>query len=148
MNQRWIAFFRIAVGLFFLAQGLNKLEWLSSSEFLKTNLARYAVAAHPATAWYHHYVAQPGVEAWARLIPTGEILIGVSLILGLLTRTSLIAGLLLVVNYHITNGKLFSVEFFSDPHALLLVASLLLLLFSNAASTLALDGTKRPRKKK
>lgn len=148
MNQRWIAFFRIAVGIFFLSQGLTKLEWLSSSEFLKTNLERFALNAHPVTLWYHHYIAQPGIEAWTRLIPTGEILLGVSLILGLLTRTSLIAALALVVNYHITNGKLFSTQFFSDPHALLLLASLLMLLKSNASAVFALDATKRKGKKK
>ena len=148
MNQRWIAFFRIAVGIFFLSQGLTKLEWLSSSEFLKTNLERFAVNANPVTLWYHHYIAQPGIEAWTRLIPTGEILLGVSLILGLMTRTSLIAALALVVNYHIVNGKIFSLQFFSDPHALLLCTSLLMLLMSNASAMFALDATKRKRKKK
>jgi uncharacterized membrane protein YphA (DoxX/SURF4 family) len=148
MNQRWIAFFRIAVGIFFLSQGLTKLEWLSSSEFLKTNLERFAVNANPVTISYHHYIAQPGIEAWTRLIPTGEILLGVSLILGLMTRTSLIAALGLVANYHITNGKLFSTQFFSDPHALLLLASLLMLLKSNASAVFALDATKRKGKKK
>ncbi|MCX6137801.1 MAG: DoxX family protein [Ignavibacteriales bacterium] len=148
MNPRWIAFFRIAVGIFFLAQGLNKLEWLNSSEFLKTNLERYAVNAPPVTQWYQLHVAQPGIEAWTRLIPTGEILIGVSLILGLLTKASLWSALALVVNYHITTGKVFSLQFFSDPYALLLAGSLILLLSSNPSSALALDAAKRPGKKK
>ena len=148
MNQRWIAFFRIAVGVFFLSQGLNKLDWLTSSEFLRTNLDRFAVNGQPVTLWYHHYIAQPGIEAWTRLIPTGEILLGVSLILGLMTRTSLIAALVLVVNYHITNGRIFSTQFFSEPHALLLCASLLMLLMSNAGAVLALDATKKRGKKK
>ena len=26
MNQKWVAFLRIVIGLFFLAQGLNKLN--------------------------------------------------------------------------------------------------------------------------
>jgi uncharacterized membrane protein YphA (DoxX/SURF4 family) len=148
MNQRWVAFFRIAVGIFFLTQGLNKLEWLNSSEMLKTNLDRYAINAQPVTLWYHHYVARPGVEAWSRLIPTGEILIGVSLLLGLLTRSSLIAALLLVVNFQLANGKIFSMEFFSDPHAFLLLASLVLLFVSKSNSVLALDASSKKKKAK
>jgi uncharacterized membrane protein YphA (DoxX/SURF4 family) len=146
MNQRWTAFFRIAVGIFFLTQGLNKLEWLNSSEILKTNLERYAVNAHPVSLWYQHYVARPGVEAWSRLIPTGEIMIGVSLILGLLTRSSLIAAILLIINFHLTNGKFFSTEFLSDPHALLLMSSLILLYVSKSNSVFALDSASRKRK--
>jgi uncharacterized membrane protein YphA (DoxX/SURF4 family) len=147
MNQRWIAFFRIAVGIFFLSQGLNKLDWLTSSEFLKTNLERFAVNANPVTLWYHHYIARPGIEAWTRLIPTGEILLGISLLLGLMTRTSLIAALALVVNYHIANGRILSTQFFSDPNALLLLASLLMLLMTNANAVFAIDATKRKGKK-
>ncbi len=138
MNATWIAFLRIAVGIFFLGQGINKIEWLTSSEFLKTNLDRYALNAHPAAQWYQERVAKPGVEIWARAIPMGEMLIGIALILGVLTRTTLSIATLLVVNFHITNGKFFSLTFFSDPYALLLLACLLALSFSKAHGTWAL----------
>ena len=148
MNTRWVAILRITVGIFFLAQGLHKLDWLNSSEFLKLNVDRYAQGAHPAAIWYQDHVAKPGIEAWARLIPIGEMLIGVSLILGLLTQTTLIIATALVVNFHIANGIFFTVGFFSNPYALLLIVTLIVLWFLNSAAVWAIDGSSRKRKMK
>jgi len=148
MASKWIAMLRIVVGVFFLAQGMNKMEWLESSEPLKTNLERYAQNAPAATRWYQDHVARPGAEAWARLIPIGEVLIGVSLILGILAKTTLIIATALVVNFHITNGKLFSSSFFSDPYAMLLLACLVALYFLKAGGVFALGKSVRRAKTK
>jgi len=143
MNQKWVAFLRIAIGIFFVAQGLNKLEWYTTSEFLRTSLEHYSQNASPVTAWYQKHVAYPGIEAWSRLIPSGEMLIGIALVLGLLTRAALISALALVLNYHLTNGSLFSPAFFSNPYALLVLSCLLFLLASRAGSVFSIDGTAR-----
>ena len=150
MNQRWIAFLRIVIGIFFLGQGLNKLDWYGSSEFLRTSLYRYAQNAPSLTLWYQNHVAYPGIEAWSRMIPTGEMLIGAGLILGLLTRPTLIIAIALVVNYHLATGTLFSRGFISNPFALVLVSNLLVLLAAKAGSVFALDASvkkKSPRSK-
>ncbi|MGA9407439.1 MAG: DoxX family protein [Bacteroidota bacterium] len=143
MNQKWVAFLRIVIGLFFLAQGLNKLNWYSSSEFLRTSLDRYSLNAPPATSWYQKHVAYPGIEAWSRMIPTGEMLIGIALVLGLLTRAALISAIALVLNFHLANGSLFSLSFFSNPYALVVLSCLLFLLASRAGSVFAVDGSAR-----
>lgn len=148
MNQKWIAFLRIAIGVFFLAQGLNKLEWYTSSEFLRTNLDRYSQSPSPAAAWYQKHVAYPGIEAWSRMIPTGEMLIGIALVLGLLTRAALISALALVINYHITTGTLFISAFFFNPFALVILSCLLFLLMSKAGSVFAVDGSARKKTSK
>ena len=145
MPQRWIAFLRIIVGLFFLGQGFNKLDWYPSSEFLRTSLDRYAQNAPPLTAWYQIHVAYPGIEVWSRMIPTGEMLIGIALVLGLLTVPTLIIALALVVNYHLANGALFSNHLIADPYGLLLIANLIVLTASNSGSTLALDASRRKK---
>ena len=145
MNHKWVAFLRIVIGIFFLAQGLNKLEWYTSSEFLRTSLDRYSQNPSPATAWYQKHVAYPGIEAWSRMIPTGEMLIGVALVLGLLTRAALISALALVLNYHLTNGTLFTPAFFSNPYALVVLSCLLFLLASKAGSVFAVDGSARKK---
>ena len=146
MAQRWIAFFRIVVGVFFIAQALNKLDWYSSSEFLRTSLDRYALNANPVSAWYQHHVAYPGVEAWSRSIPTGEMLIGIALIAGLLTRATLIITIALVVNFHLATGNLFTTAFFSNPYAFLLLSCLVFLVFNNAGGSFALDARRRKNK--
>ena len=145
MNQKWGAFFRIAIGLFFLAQGLNKLDWYSSSEFLRTSLDRYAQGPPALTSFYQRQVAYPGIEAWSRMIPTGELLIGVALILGFLTQPTLIITILLVLNYHLATGNLFSTQFFSNPYALVLLSSLVVLFFSKSGSVFAIDASTRKR---
>ena len=143
MNQKWAAFFRIAVGLFFLAQGLNKLDWYSSSDFLRTSLDRYAQSPPALTSFYQKHVAYPGIEAWSRMIPTGEMLIGVALILGLLTQPTLIIAMMLVLNFHLANGNLFSTQFFSNPYALVLLSSLVVLFFSKSGGVFAVDASTR-----
>jgi thiosulfate dehydrogenase [quinone] large subunit len=145
MNQKWAAFFRIAIGLFFLAQGLNKLEWYSSSEFLRTSLDRYAQSPPALTSFYQKHVAYPGIEAWSRMIPTGEMLIGVALIVGLLTQPTLIIAVLLVLNFHLANGNLFSSQFLSNPYALVLLSSLVVLFFSKSGSAFAIDAATRKK---
>lgn len=146
MPQRWIAFLRIVVGLFFIAQGLNKLNWYSSSELLRTSLDRYSQNANPLSAWYQQHVAYPGVEAWSRMIPTGEILIGIALIVGLLTQATLIVAIALVVNFHLANGALFTTAFFTNPYAFLLLSCLLFLAFNRAGSSFALDAKRKKNK--
>ena len=148
MSQKWVAFLRIAIGLFFVAQGLNKLDWYTSSEFLRTSLDRYSLNAPPATVWYQKHIAYPGIEAWSRMIPTGEMLIGVALVLGLLTQAALISAIVLVLNFHLTNGSLFSVSFFSNPYALVVLSCLLFLLASRAGSAFAIDGSARKKTSK
>ncbi len=139
MNQKLVAFLRIAVGLFFLAQGLNKLEWYSSSEFLRTNLDRYSQNAPLLTSWYQRHVAYPGIEVWSRVIPAGEMLIGAALIVGLFTQPTLIIALVLVLNYHVANGNIFSTALFSNPYAVVLLSCLVVLLFSKAGNVFAMD---------
>ena len=145
MNQKWVAFLRIVIGVFFLAQGLNKLDWYTSSEFLRTSLDRYSQNSSPVSAWYQKHVAYPGIEAWSRMIPTGEMLIGIALVLGLLTRAALISALALVLNYHLANGSLFTPVFFSNPYALVILSCLLFLLASKAGSVFAIDGSARKK---
>ena len=145
MNLKWVAFLRIVIGVFFIAQGLNKLDWYTSSEFLRTSLDRYSQNPPAATFWYQKHVAYPGIEAWSRMIPTGEMLIGIALVLGLLTRPALITAIALLINYHLTNGSLFSSAFLSNPYALVILSCLLFLLASKAGSVFAVDGTARRR---
>ena len=150
MNQRWVSFLRVVVGIFFIGQGVNKLDWYVSSEFLRTSLDRYAVNPPSLTGWYQTHVGYPGLEAWARMIPTGEMLIGIALLIGVLTQATLIIAFVLVVNYHLANGILFSSAFFSNPFALLLLSILLVLIYSRAGSAFALDvrvKKKSPRPK-
>ena len=137
MSIKWIGFLRIVVGVFFLAQGLSKVQWYTTSEYLQTNLDRYGVNAHPVTQWYQEKVARPYIEVWSRLIPSGEIAIGIALILGLFVQPTLIISSLLLLNFYVATGKIFQLTFFSDPYAMLLIVIVLLLLFNKSGNVWA-----------
>lgn len=127
------AILRIVVGVFFFAQGMGKIGWLSSSERLLNSLNRYVEnTASFLNRWYLEGVAIPYVDLWSRLIMLGELAIGLSLIFGVLTRYSLPMAILLVINFHFTNGTLFQWGFFRSPYAWLLLGCLGLLFFVKA----------------
>jgi hypothetical protein len=73
------------------------------------------------------------------------MLIGVALILGLLTQPTLLIAMLLVLNFHLTNGNLFSTQFISNPYALVLLSSLVVLFFLKSGSAFAIDASTRKK---
>ncbi len=141
MNSRWAAVLRIAVGIFFLAEGLGKLDWYGDSGRLRAMLERSAQGAAAPSLWYQEHVAKPGVELWARIIPTGELLIAAGLILGILARPATIIAFFMVLNFHLTNGTLFRTSFFSTPSAWLLLVCLVVIYFTRAWRELSAAGS-------
>jgi hypothetical protein len=51
----------------------------------------------------------------------------------------------LVLNYHVTNGTIFSTGLIYNPYGLLLLSNLIVLLVSKAGSTFALDVSVRKK---
>ena len=136
-----ILILRLAVGIFFLYLGYTKIQngWLSSSEHLQRSLANYEQNASPVSKWFIERVAKPGVDIWSKLIALGETALGLSLILGLLVRVSTLVGIIMVFIFHLTNGTLFSLGFFGNPSAILVITSLLVLYVTRAGKKYGLD---------
>jgi uncharacterized membrane protein YphA (DoxX/SURF4 family) len=121
-------YLRLAVGIFFLTEALQKTGWLSSAEPLLGSLNNYLKrGVHEISQWYLNTVAIPYAEVWARMMFFGELLIGISLIIGLWTRVSLPIAILMVLSFHLANGTLLSWAFFSSAYALLLLSCLVIL---------------------
>ena len=136
-----ILILRLAVGIFFLYLGYTKIEggWLTSSERLQKSLANLEQNAPPVSKWYIEHVAKPGVDLWSKLIALGELALGISLIIGLLVRLSTFVGIVVVLNYHLTSGALFTLGFFGNPWAILVISSLLVLYLTRAGRKYGLD---------
>ena len=133
VNPLHVAILRIVVGIFFFSQSMGKTGWLSSSESLLSSLNRYLeTTATLLNRWYLEGVAIPYVDLWSQLIFLGELAIGISLILGIVTRISVPVAILLVINFHFTNGTLFRWDFFRSPYALLLLGCLALIFVTKA----------------
>ncbi len=105
------AFMRIWLGYTWLKAGIGKIQnpaWFGSeagtaiSGFFRGALAK-SVGDNPAVrSWYASFlenVALPNAQVFSHLIVVAEILIGISLILGLFTILGLLAGGFMNLNF-------------------------------------------------
>lgn len=119
---------RVWLGYEWLSAGWEKVTgggWIGSTAgtgitgFLKGAMAK-AGGAHPAVqSWYAGFiksVALPNAVTFSYLVAFGEILVGISLILGALTVVGLIAGAFMNLNYMLagttsTNPNMYTIAF-------------------------------------
>lgn len=125
----------VLLGLFFLAQGLNKLAWLGDSSQLSERLDRWAAGGTAAMRWYIDTIAMPGVPLFARLVPLGEMAVGVALMIGFWPRLFAALAAIMVANFHFASGALRSLDFLRDGAGLPVLGGLL---------ALAIGGSRLP----
>jgi thiosulfate dehydrogenase (quinone) large subunit len=102
---------RIWLGYEWISAGIEKISnpaWVGSKAgvaitgFLKGALAK-ATGEHPLVqGWYANFVqsvALPNAKVFSYLVAYGEVLVGISLILGALTIVGLLAGAFMNLNY-------------------------------------------------
>ncbi|KPL58721.1 DoxX family protein [Rossellomorea vietnamensis] len=94
---------RVWLGVQWLEAGWHKVnDGFDASGFLQGALAN-ATGDHPAVqGWYAEFLkgfALPNVELFNVLIPWGEILVGVGLIVGFMTIPALLAGAFMNLNF-------------------------------------------------
>lgn len=95
----WLAFLRVLTGYWFLHAGVTKLmEWPFSAEGYLLNASRGTVLA-PVEVWVaHNALWLPNV-----MVPVGETLIGLGLVVGFLTRLAAFNGAFLMAFFYVTN---------------------------------------------
>jgi uncharacterized membrane protein YphA (DoxX/SURF4 family) len=105
-----MALLRIGFGLYFLSTAIDKVSkgWLSDpgpmSQFISGPLERGQTEA-----FYRPFlegVVLPNALVFSRSVALGELLVGLSLILGLFTVVGSLGSALLVVNYMLMKGLL------------------------------------------
>ena len=137
---RWLTFWRVYVGLVWFEYGSSKFEpdWAKpNGEFLSA-IKAYASGTHGPP---HDFVVGfviPHQQIFAHLIAYGEVLVGTSLILGLLTKVGAVGGMFLSLNYLFATGK-YQVRFGVESIELLLFVSCFLLLVLPSGSLFSLD---------
>lgn len=104
----WLALLRIFVGIFWLVHVLPKF---TTAGFMPPNgfFAQMVASgiAHDGGP-YHDFLANvvsPNVYLFAELVRVGELLVGVSLVLGLLGRVGGLGGMFLTANYMLAKGQ-------------------------------------------
>jgi uncharacterized membrane protein YphA (DoxX/SURF4 family) len=102
--SRWLALLRIYTGAWFV--------WLGASQayhgFIGSFTRLLNERSHPFFEFYHSFLTNfviPNQQIVAYTLVASEILIGLLLILGLLTRVTTIVALVVAVNYFLALGR-------------------------------------------
>lgn len=141
-----VVLLRIVIGALFFTIGYNKMHsgWLLTEDRLLPQLQTFLQNAGAPQAWYLQNIAMPFAGVWSKLIAAGETAIGVSLILGVLTRLSSLTAMVLLVNIYAANGELFSLAIFGTPWGAVLFAGVLVVFLARAGRWGGLDAVLAP----
>ena len=105
----WLLIFRLYAGSFWLIHGIPK--FLNPSMFMPPNGYMGQMLAHAtqtSTGFYHDFLLHtvtPNINLFAELVRLGEVLTGLSLLLGFLTPLGGLVGCFLALNYLATAGE-------------------------------------------
>jgi uncharacterized membrane protein YphA (DoxX/SURF4 family) len=128
---------RIFLGVFFLFQGLGKLQWFVDPSIVLGQLRDWhgSVAPGSISARYLEQLAMPFAGVFARLVPVGEIACGLAMILGLWTPVAAFLALFMVLNFSVASGNIFRYSYLTNASGLPVVGGTL---------ALALGGVRLP----
>lgn len=122
---RWLAVVQILTGAIWLAHGIPKfthsVEFMPSSGPLDCGrvtqtqapaIANYVcLGMQHTTGGYHQFLVgyvMPNIAIFAELVRVGEVLAGLALVLGAMTRFGALIGIVLTFNYMAARGHLLS----------------------------------------
>jgi uncharacterized membrane protein YphA (DoxX/SURF4 family) len=125
----------IALGVFLIFMGLDKLAWFMDSSFLVTRLQEWRGQAPPMARWYLDSIAIPGAPVFARLVPIGELAAGAALLCGIKVRLAASVALLMVLNFHFASDVLLHYSYLTNAYGLPVLGGLL---------ALAIGGSRLP----
>jgi uncharacterized membrane protein YphA (DoxX/SURF4 family) len=128
---------RITSGIYLFFLGLNKIAWLFNSAPLVGQLSAWLSQSGPMTRWYLERVV-PGAPLFARLLPLGEMVTGLSLALGVWTRLAAIVAFVIVLNVQFAAGAMFHYAYLTEARGLPVLGSLLALAIGGGRLPLSL----------
>jgi uncharacterized membrane protein YphA (DoxX/SURF4 family) len=122
----------VALGVFLIFMGLDKIDWLTDSGFLMERLQEWRDSARPLPRWYLENVALPGAPIFARVIPIAELTAGSALVLGLKVRLAAAFALLMVLNFHFASDIIVRYDYLINAYGLPILGGLLALAVGGA----------------
>jgi uncharacterized membrane protein YphA (DoxX/SURF4 family) len=140
----------IALGVFFLFMGLDKLAWLGDPGLLTRQLHDWSKGAPAASRWYLERVAIPGAPVFAPLVLAGELAVAVALLAGIQVRLAALAGLFMVLNFHFAMGVLLRYSYLWNGYGPPVLGGLLALAIGGAGLPLSLARVRagKPRRQR
>jgi thiosulfate dehydrogenase [quinone] large subunit len=126
----WLAVLRILTGGIWLVRGIPKFtqsaSFMPPGGAMTVTVARGLQLTSPGSP-YHNFLAhvvQPYIGFFAELVRLGEVLIGVSLVLGVLARFGGLGGVILTLCYMAASGGIGTFAAWQGLDACLLLLSL------------------------
>ena len=131
---------RLWIGGYLLYQGIRKyLRDFPHDDWITKQIGDLSkVDLYP---WYHSFltnVVVPNKEIFGYLVMSGEILVGLCLVLGLLTRFSSIVGLFMLLNYYFGPGMARGGAVLGQQQTF--IVALVVILLANPGRTVGVDG--------
>ena len=136
----YVVLLRLWIGYYLLQQGIRKyqrdfphIDWIKAQIGELDKVEIYG--------WYKSFLMNtvvPHRELFGYLVMSGEILVGLCVLVGLLTRFSAIIGIFMLVNYFF--GPCMARGGATLAQQQTFIVSLLVLTLANAGRTLGLDG--------
>jgi uncharacterized membrane protein YphA (DoxX/SURF4 family) len=117
----------MALGVFLLFMGLDKIGWFLDDGFLTSRLQEWRGTARPLARWYLETIAIPGAPVFARVVPIAELTAGSALILGFWVRWAAALAMLMVVNIHFAADIMFRYDYLINGYGLPILGGLLAL---------------------
>jgi uncharacterized membrane protein YphA (DoxX/SURF4 family) len=142
-----LAVLRLAIGAFFLFEGLGKIRWLTTPSLLADQLGAWAQAV-PSASWSHWYlqrVALPYASTFARLVPLGEMTSGIALLLGVWTPFFAFVAFFMALNFQFASGALFKSGILTSGYGLPVLGSTLALALGGVRLPWSIGGAAPPR---
>ena len=157
--DRAVALLRVVVGAWFVKAVWTKVSYgvvagvipypMVSPRFIAFHPKRVAeFAAGNPIGWYRDFLQTtvlPHAELFATLQTIGEVVVGVGLLLGVMTRLAAAVGLFLALNFGLANQWM---SFGQQGFHLLLVVSMAIFLVTGAGRVWGLDGWLLARTKR
>ena len=117
----------VALGVFLIFMGLDKIEWLMDGTILAQRLQEWHGTARPLARWYLDTVAIPGSPVFARVVVLAELSAGTALILGMKARLAAALAFLMVLNFHVAADVIFRYDYLINAYGLPVLGGLLAL---------------------
>jgi uncharacterized membrane protein YphA (DoxX/SURF4 family) len=122
-----LAVTRVFLGVFLLFQGLTKYEWFADTSILAGRFQEWIDTVDPGSIsrFYLDRIALPGLPIFARLVPLGEIVSGVALIVGFYTPIFAFIAFFMVLNFAVASGIIFTYSYLTNGYGLPVLGSTL-----------------------
>jgi len=137
---------RLWIGGYLLYQGSRKyLRDFPNADWIKAQIGDLDKVE--IYAWYKSFlmdIVVPNREVFGYMVMSGEILVGLCLVLGLLTRFSSLVGLFMLLNYYFGPGMARGAAVLGQQQTF--IVALVVLALSNPGQTLGVDGFLFKRK--